>query len=162
MTAPSTVAAAMQHAIDLLRELTPYQLEDLALGRARLEFRTQTEAAPVDPLPTPEPAGSAASPPHRRARRPHTPEVAPPRGVVADVGAAVEAIRSLTTPAQVAAYLQEHDRRLTTPMLKQVARALGPTVSATARSKADLKRNIVEGTAGFRTRSASMSGGAWS
>jgi len=61
----------------------------------------------------------------------------------------------------VADYLSAHDGRLTVPVLKQVARRLGPTV-ATGRSKAELKRNIIEGTAGFRERSMAMSRGAWS
>ena len=47
------------------------------------------------------------------------------------------------------------------PVLKQIARELGPTVLATGRSKADVRRDIVAGTAGFRCRSAAMSGGAW-
>lgn len=168
MTAPSTVAAAMQHAIDLLRELTPTQLEDLAVGRARLEFRAQDTPAPDATPPTrdsersPIPTVPTGAAPRGSSRRPRTPEVAAPRaGVVADVATAVEAIRNLSTPAAVAAYLQDNDRRFTTPVLKEIARGLGPTVSATVRCKADLKRNIVEGTAGFRTRSASMSGGAW-
>jgi hypothetical protein len=46
-------------------------------------------------------------------------------------------------------------------VLKQIARGLGPTVSTTGRTKAQLRRDIVEGTAGFRERSAAMSGGAW-
>ena len=47
------------------------------------------------------------------------------------------------------------------PVLREIARALGPTVSAAGRNSDDLIRNIVEGTAGFRIRSAAMSGGAW-
>jgi hypothetical protein len=46
-------------------------------------------------------------------------------------------------------------------VLKQIARALGPTVLATGRNKAEVRRDIVAGTAGFRSRSAAMSGGAW-
>ncbi len=157
MTAPSTVAAAMQHAIDMLRELTPAQLEDLAIGRARLVFRTDDDP----PVAVAVAVAVPATQPVRAAARsaPAGPQVT--AEVTAEVTTAVEAIRRLTTPAEVAAYLDEHDRRFTTPMLKKIAKALGPTVTAGVRSKADLKRNIVEGTAGFRTRSAAMSGGAW-
>jgi hypothetical protein len=35
-------------------------------------------------------------------------------------------------------------------------------VSTAARNRAGLEHNIVEGTAGYRARSAAMSGGAWS
>lgn len=154
-TAPSTVAAAMQHAIDLLRDLNPEQLEALAMGQARLEFRSDAEpmtSAAADPAPTP------TSPPAPRRRAPRMARTP----VSGDVRAAVQAIRGLTTPTEVADYLREHDHRFTAPVLKEIARELGPTVSCAARSKADLRRNIVEGTAGFRQRSAAMSGGAWS
>lgn len=75
--------------------------------------------------------------------------------------ATVAAIKALGSRAEVADYLRAHDARLTVPVLKQVARRLGPTVASTGRSKAELKRNIVEGTAGFRERSHAMSRGAW-
>jgi len=72
----------------------------------------------------------------------------------------VRAIRALHTPGEVAEYLDRH--RYPVPALREIARALGPTVSTTARDRAGLERNIVEGTAGYRIRSAAMSGGAWS
>ena len=68
-------------------------------------------------------------------------------------------INRLTSPAAVADYLARE--RFTVPVLREIARALGPTVSSAGRSKDELSRNIVEGTAGFRIRSAAMSGGAW-
>lgn len=191
MTAPSTVAAAMQHAIDTLRELSQSQLEDIALGRGRLVFApddgpagdppvvpgspvtAQSAAAPpvtepaAPPSETAWPHGTGSAPrrraPHATARRsPARPSARAATAPGPEVTAAVEAIRRLATPAEVEGYLREHDRRLTTPLLKEIARALGPTVSSSARSKADLQRDIVAGTAGFRARSAAMSGGAWS
>jgi hypothetical protein len=79
-----------------------------------------------------------------------------------DVDAAVCAINALSSREEVDGWLTARDRELTVPVLREVARRLGPTVSASATSKAGLKRNIVEGTAGFRERSAAMSGGgAW-
>jgi hypothetical protein len=79
-----------------------------------------------------------------------------------DVDAAVCAINALSSREEVARWLAARDRELTVPVLREVARRLGPTVSAAATSKAGLKRNIVEGTAGFRERSRAMSGGgAW-
>jgi hypothetical protein len=119
-----------------LATLSPEDLAAVAGGRARLEVR------PVAPRPP------------RRA--PATP-VPDDHGV--DVAAAVGRINALPTPADVEDYLK--DRRFTVSVLKQIARALGPTVLATGRNKAEVRRDIVAGTAGFRSRSAAMSGGAW-
>ncbi|WP_219418141.1 hypothetical protein [Pseudonocardia nigra] len=136
---PDTLtAAAMQRAAAALENLTLEQLEDLAEGRGRLVFQAAD----------------------RGARR--RPQRCGPQHADGDVAAAVEAINALTTSAEVAEYLQANDRQLTMPVLREVARALGPTVSANAASKAQLKRNIIAGTAGFRQRSAAMSRGAWS
>lgn len=132
MSAPAGLAAAaLQRAALALTQLSTEELEALATGRGRLVFRP--ERTPVPP----------------RASTPQADEVT----------AAVTAIRGLTSRADVADYLARG--RFTVPVLKQIARALGPTVLTTARDKADLIRNIAEGTAGFRERSAAMSGGAW-
>jgi hypothetical protein len=120
-----------------LATLSPEDLAAVAAGRARLEVR------------------HLAPRPARRA--PKTPVPARDHGV--DVAAAVERINVLPTPADVEDYLK--DRRFTVSVLKQIARALGPTVPATGRNKAEVRRDIVAGTAGFRSRSAAMSGGAW-
>jgi hypothetical protein len=120
-----------------LATLSPEDLAAVASGRARLEVR---HLAPRSPR-----------------RAPTTPVPARDHGV--DVTAAVERINALPTPGDVEAYLK--DRRFTVSVLKQIARALGPTVLATGRSKAEVRRDIVAGTAGFRSRSAAMSGGAW-
>jgi hypothetical protein len=120
-----------------LATLSPEDLVAVAAGRARLEVR------------------HLAPRPARRA--PKTPVPARDHGV--DVAAAVERINVLPTPADVEDYLK--DRRFTVSVLKQIARALGPTVLATGRNKAEVRRDIVAGTAGFRSRSAAMSGGAW-
>lgn len=127
-------AAALRHATHVLDELTATQLQDLVRGRGRLVFRP-------DPVPRP-----------RRAPGPDP--------VAAETAAAAAAIDRLASPADVAQYLERG--RFATPELKAIARALGPTVSSSGRTRADLVRDIVDGTAGFRTRSAAMSGGAWS
>uniref|UniRef100_UPI001BDCFF26 hypothetical protein n=1 Tax=Pseudonocardia lacus TaxID=2835865 RepID=UPI001BDCFF26 len=129
----------------LVAELTPGQLAELAAGRARFVY--EATAATGDPTPA-----AAPVPPS-----PRRPPAAPDPDVV---GTAVRAIRELHTPREVAEHLDRH--RYPVPALKQIARALGPTVSTAARNRADLERNIVEGTAGYRARSAAMSGGAWS
>jgi hypothetical protein len=134
MTSPTD--AALHHATAVLDSLTPGQLEDLAAGRARLEFRPHVAAA--------------------RRSRPVTPHPSP------DVAAAVETINRLADPEEVDAYLRRHDALFTLPVLRQIARGLGPTVRANGRSKVELRRDIVAGTAGYRARSAAMSGGAWS
>lgn len=133
---PSTTRAdVLAHVTAVLDQLSAAQLEDLATGRGRLVFRSE--------------AGAGA-----RSSRPDA-----PRRSDTDVSAAVETINQLTGPAEVAGYL--HRQRFTVPVLREIARALGPTVSAAGRSKDELIRDIVEGTAGFRIRSAAMSGGAW-
>ncbi|WP_232664777.1 hypothetical protein [Pseudonocardia sp. TRM90224] len=134
--APSPLAAALQQATAILESLTPSQLEDLATGRGRLEFR-----------------------PARSARRP---VAKPPIPAGVDVAAAVAEINRLSTPADVADFLIRNDSLFTVPVLKEIAKALGPTVAGTGRNKAEIRRDIVAGTAGFRVRSAAMSGGAWS
>lgn len=158
-TAPPTDlgAAALHQVVAALALLSAGELADLVGGRGRLVYQSTPE-----PGRDPGQAPLVASTPIR-ARHPATVRrrrSAAPSGVA--VTDAVAAIRLLATPGEVADYLQRHDASFTIPVLREVARALGPTVSATARSKADLRRNIIEGTAGYRVRSASMSGGAWS
>jgi hypothetical protein len=120
-----------------LAALSPDDLAALAAGRARLEVRHL--------------------PPRPARRAPATPVPARDHGV--DVAAAVARINTLPTPVAVEDYLR--DPRFTVSALKQIARELGPTVLATGRSKAEVRRDIVAGTVGFRSRSAAMSGGAW-
>ncbi|MBW0089931.1 hypothetical protein I4I73_00070 [Pseudonocardia sp. KRD-184] len=115
----------------VLNELSPEQLRDLAEGRGRLVY------APCAP-PT-------------RSRRPAAP--------VVDLSADVEAIREMRTRTDITDHLA--DRRFTVPVLRELARALGPTVPSTGRNRAELVHAIVEGTVGFRARSAALSGGAW-
>jgi hypothetical protein len=130
-------ALALRQVGELLGRLDDDQLVALAEGRGQLVFRP---AAPDAARPSrPRPAATEPG----------------------DLDATVSAIRALGSRAEVADYLRAHDDRLTVPVLKQVARRLGPTV-ATGRSKAELRRNIIEGTAGFRERSMAMSRGAWS
>ena len=119
-TTTAPLSAALQQATEMVRTLTPQQLDDLAAGRGELVFRRAPHAA-----------NTRSNTPTRR-----------PRPEVDD-------------------YLHQHDARFTVPVLRQIARALGPTVLTTGRTKAEIRRDIVAGTAGFRTRSAAMSGGAW-
>jgi hypothetical protein len=128
----------------VLATLSTDDLVAVATGRARLELR---HIGPTQP----DPAQARAR------RRPATPVPARDHGV--DVASAVARINELPTPSAVEDYLQ--DPCFTAPLLKDVARALGPTVLATGRTKAEVRRDIVAGTVGFRSRSAAMSGGAW-
>ncbi len=130
-----TAEEALRRTTAFLDTLGPEQLADLAAGRARLELRPQ--------VPAP-----------RRAR----PE--PRHG--AEAATAIETINQLADPSEVDDFLRRHDARFTLPVLKEIARGLGPTVRANGRTKSELRRDIVAGTAGYRTRSAAMSGGAWS
>jgi hypothetical protein len=128
------LAIALQKAVALLESLSREQLQDIASGDGKLVYR-----------------------PGRRMRRDAAPR---PTGV--DVAAVAADINLLATPGEVSDYLWRNDARFTVPVLKQIARALGPTVATTGRTKTEIRRDIVEGTAGFRVRSAAMSDGAWS
>ncbi|GAA5118232.1 hypothetical protein [Pseudonocardia adelaidensis] len=130
------LAIALQKAVALLESLSREQLEDIASGEGKLVYQAS------------------------QARSVRRREVAPrPSGV--DIDAAVADINRFTKPGEVADYLQSRVE-FTVPVLKEIARALGPTVNSTGRTKSQLRRDIVEGTAGFRVRSAAMSEGAWS
>jgi hypothetical protein len=129
------LAIALQKAVALLESLSREQLEDIASGAGKLVYQ-----------PSPAPAMRRREAPQR------------PSGV--DIEAAVADINRFATPGEVADYLQSRVE-FTVPVLKEIARALGPTVNSTGRTKAQLRRDIVEGTAGFRVRAAAMSGGAW-
>ncbi len=142
----------------VLAALSADELLAVATGRARLELRPVGAIEP-DPaqlrLDGEATAGAAAA---RSRRTPATPVPARAHGV--DVAGAVDRVNELPTPSAVEEYLQ--DPRFTATTLKQIARALGPTVPATGRTKSEVRRDIVAGTVGFRSRSAAMSGGAWS
>ncbi|SHL49310.1 hypothetical protein SAMN05443637_1325 [Pseudonocardia thermophila] len=146
---PAVREQALARAAELIDSLSPQELEDLAAGRGRLVYQAgETGARPERHTPDPRA--------HRAARR------SARRALNIDIGAVVERINACTSAAEVAAYLDGLDSRFTVPVLREIARALGPTVNATGRTKAQLHRDIVEGTIGFRERTAAMSGGAWS
>ena len=148
---------ALARAAELVAGLSREQLDELAAGRADLVYRAVPTLVP-SPAPPPSPITGRA----RTTGVPAAVDGPPPARRSFDVDAAVEAINALSTRSEVAGWLAARDRELTVPVLREVARRLGPTVCATAPSKAGLKRNIVEGTAGFRERSRAMSGGgAW-
>jgi hypothetical protein len=138
----------------VLATLSADDLVAVATGRARLELR-HVRAAQPDPAQLRLYADLTA--PARPRRSPATP--VPDRAHGVDVATAVVRINELPTPSAVEDYLQ--DPRFTAALLKKIARALGPTVLATGRTKAEIRRDIVAGTVGFRSRSAAMSGGAW-
>jgi hypothetical protein len=140
------------HLSAALDTLSVDELRALAEGRGRLVFSPETPAAEAPSGPV---TGPQRAVPHRPSRRP----TARPTAVVVDVTADVAAIHGCATPEEVRAYLAE--RRFTVPVLRQLARALGPTVPASGRSRSELVHAIVEGTVGFRARSHALSGGAW-
>lgn len=157
--------AVLVHLAATLNTLSTDQLRALAEGRGRLVFSSGVTGADV---PGPDVARSGTVRPdvtstgamraiaHRPAARPASrPQPVPVPGLEEDVAA----IRALTTPDDVRGYLAS--RRFTVPVLRQLARALGPTVPASGRNRAELVHGIVEGTVGFRARSRALSGGAW-
>ena len=136
------LAIALQKAVALLESLSREQLADIASGEGKLVYQPSQSTEP-----------SQARPMRKRD------VVHRPTGV--DVAAAAADINRLATPGEVADYLQSRSVEFTVPVLKEIARALGPTVNSTGRTKTQLRRDIIEGTAGFRVRAAAMSGGAW-
>lgn len=148
----------------VVEALSAADLAAVAAGYAGLELRlvgpVRSDPAQLglytEPLPVVSGPTSEATPARPR-RAPAAPVPARAHGV--DVPAAVARVNELTTPKAVDEYLREPGFSL--PVLKQVARALGPTVLSTGRSKAEVRRDIVAGTVGFRSRSAAMSDGAW-
>jgi hypothetical protein len=129
------LAIALQKAVALLESLSREQLEDIATGEGKLVYQASQDRS------------------MRRREVVHRPSGVDIEGAVAD-------INRFTKPGDVADYLQSR-AEFTVPVLKEIARALGPTVNSTGRTKTQLRRDIVEGTAGFRVRSAAMSEGAW-
>jgi hypothetical protein len=130
------LAIALQKAVALLETLSREELEDIASGEGKLVYQPGPERS------------------MRRREVVHRP-------LNVDIAGAVADINRFATPAEVTDYLQRRSVEFTVPVLKEIARALGPTVNSTGRTKSQLRRDIVEGTAGFRVRSAAMSGGAW-
>ena len=128
--------------VAVLGKLSAEQLGELAAGRAQLIFQSGDTVVTA------------------RATRPRSTAAPTPKAPL-DLEGVVAAIKGLAGAAEVEAYLAKNDKALTAPALREIAKRLGPTVISSGRTKADLKRNIVEGTAGFRERSAAMSGGAW-
>jgi hypothetical protein len=143
------------HLAAALDTLSVDELRDLAEGRGRLVFSPETPAPSTPATATATAPGAGRAVPHRPSTRP----TARPTAVVVDVTADVAAIHRCATPEEVRAHLAE--RRFTVPVRRQLARALGPTVPASGRSRAELVHAIVEGTVGFRARSHALSGGAW-
>ncbi len=155
--APATpLEQALARAAAMIEALEPHEIEDLAAGRGRLVYRTTDGLAEqlVEHLERREPLPSPRT--HRATRREHA-----RRALGIDISGVVERINACTTSVEVATYLAGLDARFTVPVLREIARAIGPTVNATGRTKGQLQRDIVEGTAGFRERTAAMSGGAW-
>lgn len=139
-----------------LGTLSPAEVAAVRSGQARLAV-VPVASPPVDPAQLGLYAEPSATTPVRGRRRPATP--VPERDHGVDVQAAAAWINTLSSPAAVEEYLQ--DPHFTVAVLKQLATTLGPTVPGTGRTKAAVRRDIVAGTAGFRARSAAMSGGAW-
>lgn len=133
------LAIALQKAVALLESLSREQLEAIASGEGKLVYQPAQAQAPA----------------MRKRDVVHRP------ATNVDIAAAAADINRFATPGEVADYLQSRSVEFTVPVLKEIARALGPTVNSTGRTKTQLRRDIVEGTAGFRVRAAAMSEGAW-
>jgi hypothetical protein len=144
-------AEALRRAAATVAALSPEQRDDLVAGRAQLVLQPVARSADTAMATGVLEEEPDTAPVVRAGRRAPDPEL---------VAAAVRAIRGLSTPAEVAEHLDRH--RYSVPALREIALALGPTVSTRARNRAGWEHNIVEGTAGYRARSAAMSGGAWS
>jgi hypothetical protein len=134
MSHPAALAAAaLKRIFQDLGKLTEAELTELVDGTVRVQLTGH------------------ATPSRATAPRPST----------VDVTEIVETILGLQSKDEVESYLEQNDKRFTVAVLKEVAKGLGPTVSKSGTKKADIKRNIVQGTVGFRRDSAIVSGGAY-
>ncbi|MDQ7908577.1 hypothetical protein RB614_29005 [Phytohabitans sp. ZYX-F-186] len=139
MSHPAALAAsALKQIFQALGRLTEEELTDLAEGRVRVQL-------------TARPALTAAGATPTRSRS----------KAKVDVERVAETIRDLHTTEEIEAYLEENDKVFTVSVLKEIAKALGPTVSKAGTRKADIKQNIVRGTIGFRQSSAMVGTGAY-
>ena len=135
-------ALALQQIAKVLDKLTEDQLTELAEGRAVVEFRS----------------GGVTIGSGRARSSGATPGRAAPK-VDIDVEAIAGEIKVLTTSDEVRAYLDGTKFKLAE--LKEIARALGPSVSATGRTMAIQKENIVDGTVGFREGATAVFPRGW-
>ncbi len=166
-----TLEQALARAAALVMSLSPQEVADLAAGRSRLVYQPAQAIASTgqlagqlaEHLERREPAAEPGPAEPRTDLRAHRAARREParRTLGIDITSVVERINACTSSVEVAAYLDGLDTRFTVPVLREIARAIGPTVNATGRTKGQLQRDIVEGTAGFRERTAAMSGGAW-
>ncbi|HCT79992.1 MAG TPA: hypothetical protein DGT23_26195 [Micromonosporaceae bacterium] len=131
MTSAKLANIALKQVSEVLDKLTDEQLTELAEGRASFEFRSIEVVIKAKPA-----------------------KPVPPS---ADWTLALEEIRGLETATEVIDYLER--KKFKQAELKQIAKAIGPTVSQTGTKNDDIRRNIAEGTAGFRERAAAM--GSW-
>jgi hypothetical protein len=168
-----TLEQALARAAALVMSMSPQEVADLAAGRSRLVYQPAQAVAVASPnqlagqlaehLERREPVAEPGPAEPRTDLRAHRAARREParRTLGIDIASVVERINACTSSVEVAAYLDGLDTRFTVPVLREIARAIGPTVNATGRTKGQLQRDIVEGTAGFRERTAAMSGGAW-
>ncbi len=146
MSHPAKLAAlALQQIAKVLDKLTEEQLTELAEGRAFVEFRSRDAV-----VSSGRTTGSGRSSRSTSSK---------PSSI--DIDGVVSEINALNSSVEVLAYLQAREKQLKGEDLKAIARALGPTVSATGRTKAALMQNIAEGTTGYRERSNAVFAGGW-
>jgi hypothetical protein len=135
MSHPAALAAAaLKRIFQDLGKLTEAELTELAEGTVRVQLTRHTTVS----------RSTTSS-----------------RQTAIDVTEIVQTIRGFQAKDEVAAYLDENDKPFTVAVLKQIAQALGPTVSKAGNRKADIKQNIVQGTVGFLHDSAIVGGGAY-
>jgi hypothetical protein len=139
-SSPQLAVQALNEVAKLLSKLTEEQLIDLVAGRAIVEFRT------------PEVTITSRAP-----RKAAAPKVKP----VADLEEMVRDIKAITQEDEVERYLLERDKLISATMMQELAKRIGPPVSAKG-TKAQVRKNIAAGTAGLLDRPASVFSGQWS
>lgn len=139
---PQLAVQALNEIAKLLGKLTEEQLTDLVKGQAVVEFRS--------------PEVTITS------RTPKRTSVALRTKSKADVDLdeIVRMIRGMDEEDAVERYLQQRDKELTLPLLRELAEKIGPPVSSKG-TKAQLRKNIAAGTAGLLNRPASAFGESW-
>jgi len=113
----------------------------------------QARPAPAPTIHTPPSQAPASQAP----RKPGTQkQAAPPL----DLDQIAAAIPRMTSTAEVLDHLNA-DKRLTVPVLKQLAAKLGITIPSSSTGKEAIQRQIAEGAVGYRVRSAAVREGSW-
>jgi hypothetical protein len=140
---PQLAVLALNKVAEVLGKLTEEQLTDLVNGRGVIEFRT--------------PEVTITS---RATRAPRTSAPKAPPAPALEVDEILQAVQALADEDAVERYLLDHDKQISLPTMTELARKIGPPVTAKG-PKYKLRKSIAAGTGGLRNRPAAIFSGGW-